>query len=479
MGVVPTDDELIKIVRSVRAQNSGLGVQKLLAALLVAEPSWSVSEKRLRKVLQKLKNEEGSDARPTSSLNPALDVAKYTDKVRPVMFGPEKGKGLVAAQDIGAGEVLWREDPFVYAPPWEIYEAQIGGTACAHCARAFTPSTPPLRVKCPHSEQTTSSPHTCRATFCSRLCLTRAGSTHSLLCPVANPACDLLLDFLQKRRWKAAVAFTKCVVRILAAWQDDGSKNKGTKGAEEGYLDKDATLNTYQSFATLRSDKRWTHINENDLARAEFEKLYAAMQTALVQGLFLPPSTLDDSETSSRLKEIPLVERPPAHDKALKRLLKVPVPPAILISLFSREGVLEGLGKMSLNLESHGGLFPLHSHLNHSCAPNLSVRHIPTDPSAPLHSPNPSRITLITATPIKKDDEILVSYVDPNQDLRARRRALRDWDFGICKCGRCLGEEKDTKPGNVDESLAGVKGAKNESQDTGDLEDEIRGFLGV
>ncbi|KAG8737160.1 SET domain-containing protein 5 [Ceratobasidium sp. 414] len=349
MGVVPTDDELTKTLRSVRAQNSGLGIQKLLAALLVAEPSWSVSEKRLRKVLQKLKSEEGSDVRPTSSLNSALDATKYTDKVRPVMFGPEKGKGLVAAQDIGAGEVLWREDPFVYAPPWEIYEAQLGGTACAYCARAFTPSTPPLRVKCPHSEQAKSSPNTCRATFCSRLCLARAGSTHSLLCPVANPACDLLLDFLQKGRRRAALAFTKCVVRILAAWQDDRSKDKGAKGVEEGYLDKDATLNTYRSFATLRSDKRWNHTSENDLARTEHEKLYTAMQTALVQGLFLLPPTSDDPETSSQLKEILLVERPPARDKALKRLLRVPVPPAVQVSLFSREGVLEGLGKMNLS----------------------------------------------------------------------------------------------------------------------------------
>jgi DNA repair exonuclease SbcCD nuclease subunit len=117
MGV-PTDTELTETVRSIRTKNSTLGIQKTLAAVLADEPTWSVSEKRLRKVLQKLKSEDGGDVHPTSSLNPALDLAKYTDKVQPVVFGPEKGKGLVAAQDISAGEVLWREDPFVYAPPW-------------------------------------------------------------------------------------------------------------------------------------------------------------------------------------------------------------------------------------------------------------------------------------------------------------------------------------------------------------------------
>ncbi|KAG8732465.1 SET domain-containing protein 5, partial [Ceratobasidium sp. 428] len=262
---------------------------------------------------------------------------------------------------------------------------------------------------------------------------------------------------------------------------DDASKIKGAKGTEEGYLDKDATLNTYRSFATLRSDKRWTHTSENDLARADLEKLYSATQTALVQALFLSSATSDEPEASSRLKEIPLVERPAAQEKSLRRLLKTPIPPDILISLFTRDGVLEGLGKMSLNLEAHGGLFPLHSHLNHSCAPNLSVRHIPADPSAPLHSPNPSRITLIATTPIKRGDEILISYVDPSQNLRARRRALRDWDFGICRCARCLDEEQrregDLELEAGDKARAEVNKAKG--ADGGELEDEIRGFLGV
>ena len=41
-----------------------------------------------------------------------------------------------------------------------------------------------------------------------------------------------------------------------------------------------------------------------------------------------------------------------------------------------------------LDLEGHGGLYILHSHLNHSCAPNVSVRH--------LHqSTNLSRVSLV------------------------------------------------------------------------------------
>lgn len=117
-GVVPTDDELAAAVQTIKSSNPVLGIPKVLTTLLSAQPTWSVSEKRLRKVIQRLKSETGTNQYPTSSLNAALDISKLTDKVRPVFFGPEKGKGLVAAHDIEAGQVLWREDPFVYTPPW-------------------------------------------------------------------------------------------------------------------------------------------------------------------------------------------------------------------------------------------------------------------------------------------------------------------------------------------------------------------------
>lgn len=137
----------------------------------------------------------------------------------------------------------------------------------------------------------------------------------------------------------------------------------------------------------------------------------------------------------------------------------------------------------SLDLESHGGLFPLHSHLNHACTPNVSVRHIPSDgSSSPLHAPNPARITLIPVSPIQKGEELLVSYVNPSLGLQERRNELRAWDFGVCQCKRCLEEEKNGE--SRSEPVRGGDGAriKETRKDTVDgtgLEDELRGFLGV
>ncbi|KAG8710497.1 SET domain-containing protein 5 [Ceratobasidium sp. 423] len=470
MGVVPTDDELTGAVRSLRASNSGLGVPKILAALLSSQPEWSVSEKRLRKVIQRLKSEEGTNVHPTSSLNSALDVSKYSNKLKTMVFGPEKGKGLVAVQDIDTGEVLWREDPFVYAPPWEIYEAQMAGTACAHCSRAFTATNPPLRVRCPHDEQSiTAIPppaRRCRAMFCSRLCLARSGSNHSLLCPVANPACLELLDFLGRERWKAALTFTQCVVRILSAWQDEmrGSSVKGkgasTKPGDESLMSKDAAWDTYRSFATLRNDQRWSHTSENDLARSQLEKTYKRLHTVLINALYLQSSDRQDdvtlSSAATSTENIPAPNRSAAHAKQLKRLLRVPIPGATLDPLFSWDGLMEG--------------------------PNVSIRHISPDGSTNsiLRSPNPSRITVIATSPIPAGVELVVSYVDPGLDLRSRRRELRAWDFGVCRCGRCLEEEKvDSTTERLEIPDTKTKVGNGNKKDAGDLEDEIRNFLGV
>lgn len=59
-----------------------------------------------------------------------------------------------------------------------------------------------------------------------------------------------------------------------------------------------------------------------------------------------------------------------------------------------------------------------------------------------------------------------MSYVNPELEVRNRRRELLDWNFGMCMCTRCV-EEADK------EEKEGFQVAN------GQLEDELRGFLGV
>lgn len=111
-----------------------------------------------------------------------------------------------------------------------------------------------------------------------------------------------------------------------------------------------------------------------------------------------------------------------------------------------------------LDLESHGALYRLHSHLNHSCSPNVSVQH-------PLIDTQPAKVTIVAKRPIASGEELTVTYVNPRNSLKKRRRELKEWGFGECQCERCLEEEK-TREGK-------------EEGNEDDLEDELRGFLGV
>ena len=65
-----------------------------------------------------------------------------------------------------------------------------------------------------------------------------------------------------------------------------------------------------------------------------------------------------------------------------------------------------------IDLEAHGGLYTLHSHMNHSCCPNVSMRHL--DQRAAL-----SRITVIARRDIAIGEELAVTYVDPSLGAQA------------------------------------------------------------
>lgn len=111
------------------------------------------------------------------------------------------------------------------------------------------------------------------------------------------------------------------------------------------------------------------------------------------------------------------------------------------------------------DLEGHGGLYTLHSHLNHSCRPNASVRHL--DQRTAL-----SRITIIAKRSIKAGEELLISYVNPELGYKARQSELQGWGFGSCLCERCTEEEKNVKDEEIPSGME-------------DLESELKAGLGV
>lgn len=88
-----------------------------------------------------------------------------------------------------------------------------------------------------------------------------------------------------------------------------------------------------------------------------------------------------------------------------------------------------------------------------------------------------ARITLIAKCNIKPGEELLVTYVNPEMGVRARRRELEAWGFGECVCARCVEEANvlKEKGGKDGEKMNG----RRDHMDMDDLASELKAGLGV
>ncbi|KAF8574536.1 SET domain-containing protein [Ramaria rubella] len=442
--ISPSDEELIPVLRALRAEFPTLGINKFHALLLQNQPSWAVSEKRFKKVLQQhclnsmqtiqpQQSGGGGEGKkhPTFRFNEQLNVENWTKKVEVKYFGPEKGKGLVAKEKIENGEKLWKEDPWVIAPEWDIYNAQEASLACTHCTTPLSDSR--LIVSCPAASP-------CLARFCNRLCLTKSMSIHPLLCRAQNPAVVPVIDLAKRSQWLGLHALVQQTARILLA------NEKGSDEIKEQWK-------IVRGFAEMGMEDR---IRENGQTTSARDRKSWENAHKLYMNAFRSP--IDTN-----------------HQKKLSRLLKRPLPDDIEAELFSYEAFLRGLGRMNLNLEAHGGLYILHSHLNHACTPNISVRHLDQRTSL-------ARITMLALEDIEPGKELLVTYVDPTAGVRERRRQLREWGFGECGCDRCVNEAAELAPEGTDhnrrdEKVEGTSAANG--LDRMDLERELREGFGL
>jgi hypothetical protein len=147
--ISPSEEDLKAAVASLKKEHPALGIAKLHALLLSENPSWAVSEKRLRRILKNSNPDDplaqhqglecaatGTPRRPGPSSSPSttgsktahvypsstlvegLAVSRWTTTIEVKYFDRKKGKGLVAKEPISEGQVVWKEDPFIIAPEW-------------------------------------------------------------------------------------------------------------------------------------------------------------------------------------------------------------------------------------------------------------------------------------------------------------------------------------------------------------------------
>ena len=126
----PTDDELKEAVTDVMSFRNDLGAGKILAKLKTVDPHWSVSEKRVRKLVQKLRPAaaatEGEGTNGEQPTKPTYAVSKNDPKIA-ALIPPDakyelrrvdqtRGRGLFTKASVGKGILLFEEDAWVYSP---------------------------------------------------------------------------------------------------------------------------------------------------------------------------------------------------------------------------------------------------------------------------------------------------------------------------------------------------------------------------
>lgn len=358
-----------------------LSYVKLLALVKQQNPTWGLSEKRLKASLKEFHLEPNPQLytyvnKTVSTVSP--EVEKALPKGVKVMVTKTRGKALYATKNFKAGDVLWTEEPLVLAPKVEFLRIRRSGSACAYCAKALRQIDGQLvaatgGVPCKK----------CPGNWCSTACQKRDELHPDLYHNGIRNKLNYLkwIDyekFCLDNNWRAGYLFGLVVLR---------KARKDTKRPVAAHL---------QGMATVRQDVRQKAVSEE--GTLEYEQ----------------------------------------HEQMWKRgfaLLQQAVKP---IYSLTYDDFQEGIGMVNIN-NVHDCIFAIHSHLNHSCQPNVEVETISMAEGIRIKA-----ITDITA-----GQELTVTYVDPDSSYDDRRYKLRiNWGF-ICHCPRC---KKDaTQPVSVPE----------------------------
>ncbi|KAG2222038.1 hypothetical protein INT45_003683 [Circinella minor] len=384
---IPSQEDLIDAIQKIKISFPEYGIKKVTSQVTEEQPSWSVSEKRVKKLmqtqgltntLQPTKSGMADDPSiPVSFIDPKLDLKSVSTNVVSKMIDPVTGKGLFAARDIKANETVFEESPFMYFPPWEGFNLAREGSACGMCAKPFMRLSL-LGVRCPH----------CDMTYCSRTCKTLAWETfHRLECTRMNPAMKDFQNFCEGENWSAPMAVSRMYAHMILAHQ-------------RGELD--TVLMHYDAFATVNQAERQAKETEWIFMESPTRELWAKARGLLKKAYQQPPK---------------------------KCKIEKPLPEALEKKLFDDEDTfLEYLGKFNINNQS-GGMYLVQSHMNHSCIPNVAIEYGNTKAQY--------RIVVRALRDIKKGDQLCETYVNPRWNKETRVNYLDKTYMFQCKCERC------------------------------------------
>lgn len=384
-------DFVIKLWRE-QPHTERLGVKKLHALVKEKNPSWSVSEKRLKSVMKQFNLLPSPE--PESLTYAKHIVSQETpnlvlpDKVH-LVFTSKRGKGLFAKNDIEEGELIWEEHPLFLVPPLGHAELMMKGSACTYCGKLVR------RLRSDASIIYGEECKYCPEVWCSKACQKRGQKVHSLLKHSEDKRAPMtkkinsngfleLLKFCVIEQWNALFAITM----IVAEMEADQSRMKEKQFDALAKVSQRLRLNVVAKTSTDLSSSFLEEQHEN-----LWEKAYT---------LFLGVFPHLKSEAS-----------------------------------FTYENFLVMLGAYNINnLDSC--IYLIQSHLNHNCSPNTTVE---------TGDSRAETIKVYSSRFIRAGEEITTTYVNPAHLFVQRQSELRtNWGF-LCKCTRC--KKESSRTGNV------------------------------
>lgn len=387
--VVPSEEELLSVIAEIKKGEPELGIKKVLAAVTAQQPTWAVSEKRVKKLMQSLglvrsthllkSGVEDDPSVPVSFIDPKLDLKATSTAIEARMVDRITGKGLFAARDLNKDEIIFEETPFIFFPVWDLYNEARIGNVCALCTKPFKKvSHSVLSVRCQH----------CDVSYCSAGCRKTAWeSFHKLECTHLNPAMSNYINMCSSEQWAAAMAVARIYCHLILA-NDRG--------------DLDAVLAHYDAFATVNQIERqaketaWIFMEHNT------RELWTKARKLLSKALNPPPK---------------------------KCKITNPLPEEFAKKLFDDEDTfLEYLGKYNIN-NQNGGLYLVQSHMNHECHPNVCIEH-------PVRLSD-YKISVRAIRDIKKGEQLFETYVNPRWNKETRTNYLSTNYMFTCNCNRC------------------------------------------
>eukprot|EP01135_Chromosphaera_perkinsii_P007453 Nk52_evm5s859 gene=Nk52_evmTU5s859 len=293
---------------------------------------------------------------------------------------PEKGRGLFATRSFKAGEVVYREMPFVAQSV--LLRKPI---CCSQCLKPFP------RVKSKESSIREND-----VLLCSNTCKNTAFDQYGHLSVGENNSMDDFVEYCYSVERK----FPILVARIMGRIIEDVRKNAS--------VSKTVTPLSHLSYADIPTSK----------IPHEWVEDYAAFKKSFLVG--------------SKNAEFFTVEW-------FVRMLSMLNLNSFRVEIetdsdIENEDSEDDVGRLTNETVNTGtALYFLSSFINHDCSPNLRG-----------HWPCSSEMFLISNRDIREGEELTVSYIANQQNMRVgERRDFLHWAYGFeCQCPLCVKESK-------------------------------------